>query len=115
MNKQEINELFNILINTLDLIFLNEFYTDTLELKKVRKKINEWYNSFKRSGTLININPEDVKFLDIEVTNFFDKYIESEPVSHNYTEILSFNFGQLEKYWKDELIERKDRKYYEKA
>ena len=102
-NQKEINDLFQGIINTIDLVFLNDFYTETNSLVDVRKIIKKWYDDFKKYNTLTNIKAKDLEFVDLEITNFFDIYITNEPMSHNYTEILSHSISVLEKYWKDEI------------
>lgn len=99
----DIDELFTTIIKTIDLIFNNEFYSNDQSLMKVKKIIENWYFDFKENKTLKNISVEDLKYVDLEITNFFDKYIEIEPIKHNYTEILSYNFDIFQKEWKYEM------------
>ncbi|MBQ8472347.1 MAG: hypothetical protein IJ501_02460 [Bacilli bacterium] len=106
MKEQEINKLFSVFLDTLNLVFDDNFYKNTPELQEIQKIMNRWYCDFKKEKTLINISLQEIQFLDLEITDFFDKYIETEDALYNYTEILSFNLSQLEKYWKDEVIER---------
>ena len=65
--------------------------------------IENWFNSFKATKSLLSINVSDLNFVDLEISDLFDKYIEIEPIEKNYCEILSYNFSILKKYWKDEL------------
>jgi len=81
----------------------NNFYTDTKSLLQVKNVVENWYDDFKKTNSLTTINTKDLEFLDLEVTDFFSKYIETEPLSHNYSEILSHYLSQLEKYWKNEI------------
>ena len=73
-NQKEINDLFQGIINTIDLVFLNDFYTETNSLVDVRKIIKKWYDDFKKYNTLTNIKAKDLEFVDLEITNFFDNF-----------------------------------------
>ena len=42
--------------------------------------------------------------MDLEITDFFDKYIKIESVKENYSERLLYNFSHLEKEWKSEML-----------
>ena len=105
--EKEINKLFSDFLKTLNLVFSDKFYEKTLELKKVKSIMYNCFLNFQSNKSLIHINPKEIEFVDLKITDFFDKYIEIEDALRNYTEILSFNLSQLEKYWKDEVIERK--------
>lgn len=107
--EKEIVKLFSDFLKTLNLVFCDKFYEKTLELKKVKSIMYNWFLYFQSDKSLIHINPNEIEFVDLEITDFFDKYIEIEDALHNYTEILSFNLSQLEKYWKDEVIERSNK------
>ena len=104
IKSKEINDLFQGIINTIDLVFSNDFYTETNSLVNVKKIIGKWYQDFKKYNRLTTIKVKDLEFVDLEITNFFDIYITNEPMSHNYTEILSHSISVLEKYWKDEML-----------
>ena len=105
--EKEINKLFSDFLKTLNLVFSDKFCEKTLELKKVKSIMYNCFLNFQSNKSLIHINPKEIEFVDLKITDFFDKYIEIEDALRNYTEILSFNLSQLEKYWKDEVIERK--------
>lgn len=81
----------------------NNFYTNVQSLSQVKNVVENWYNDFKKNNSLTTINTKDLEFLDSEVTEFFSNYIETEPVSHNYSEVLSYYLSNLERYWKDEM------------
>jgi hypothetical protein len=81
----------------------DKFYADVQSLPQVKNIIKNWYNDFKKDNSLTNISTKDLEILDLEVTEFFDKYIETEPISHNYSEVLSYYLSNLERYWKDEM------------
>ena len=97
-----IDDIFITLIKTIDLVLDNDFYYDTEQLNKCKHIIEKWYESFKQNNTLTKIELNNLKFLDLEISDFFGKYIESEPVEHNYTEILTYYFSNLKRYWKNE-------------
>ena len=102
----EVNRLFDTFIETIKLVFENKFYTNTESLYKVKDIMEKWYSSFQSTNSLTIINVKDIEFLDLEVTQFFDDYIETEPVPHNYAEILSYNLSHIIRYWKDEMEKR---------
>lgn len=99
-----INKLFCNIIKNIDLILTNDFYNQKGELLQVKEKINNWFQDFSETGTLLTITPTEVEFLDLEITDLFDKYIKVEPVKQNYSERLSYYYGILKREWKDELL-----------
>lgn len=108
MNKN-IEKFFESLINTINLILDNKFYEDKMNLENVKIMLEKWYVDYKNSNSLVHIEPDDIKIMDLDITDFFDKYIAEEPMEHNYTEILSYNFSELEKKWKNEMLDRGDK------
>ena len=42
--------------------------------------------------------------MDLDITDFFDKYIATDNVKENYAERLLHDFGYLEKEWKKEML-----------
>ena len=50
------------------------------------------------------INSNELKNIDLEITDFFAKYVETEPIEENYAERLSYDFSELESYWKEEML-----------
>ena len=58
--KQAINKLFSDFIETLNLVFADDFYKNTFELKKVKEIMDKWYFDFKKEKTLINICLQDI-------------------------------------------------------
>ena len=61
-----------------------------------------------KKNTLKDIEPKELEYISLEITDFFDKYLPSESVKENYAERLSYDFGQLEKYWKEEIVGGKE-------
>ncbi len=42
--------------------------------------------------------------MDLEITDFFAQYVAIESVKANYSERLSYDFGELEILWKKEML-----------
>ena len=99
----EINRLFETIIETVGFMLKNDLYTEKGVLLKIKESIEKWYEDFKTNDSLVSINVDDLKFLDLEVTELLSKYIKIEPVSKNHSEVLSYYFGIVKKYWKDEM------------
>lgn len=104
MDCMEISLLFDELIESLDFMLDNDFYTEKEVINQIKEKVQNWFDDFKKSKTLKNIKVEDIQFLDLEIIDLQDKYIMIEPVLENYIERTSYNFGILEKEWKDEML-----------
>lgn len=104
MNYKEIHSLFDGLIDSIDYMLENNFYKERDIIFQIKGKILNWFEDFRVSKSLINITVEDIKFLDLEITDLFDKYIAVEDVLENYIERTSYNFGLLKKAWKDEKL-----------
>lgn len=101
---RDINLYFEGVIQNIDIILNNDFYKNKDNLIIVKNSIIKWYDSYKTHLTLKQINPEELKNLDLEITDFFADYVETEPVNENYAERLSYDFDKLERYWKDEML-----------
>ena len=99
----EINRLFKVLIETIDLMLNTEFYNDTTSLVQDKAVITEWYDAYKNNNRLNTISIERLVELDNDISDIFNKYIEAEPISHNYVEILDYYFCKLKRYWKDDF------------
>ena len=104
MNQEEINTLFIALIKDIDAMIEKDFYKEKQIIKEIKEKVQDWFNDFKISKTLNNITLENIKFIDEEITELIDKYIMIEPVEENHVERLSYDFGILERIWKDEML-----------
>lgn len=107
MNCNEINSLFLKVLEDIDLIMNDDFYNEKSSLLSVKEIIQNWYNNFQEQKTLKAINPENLKFADLEITDLFDKYLKTESVTNNFTERLSYDFGILKKVWKDQMLGEK--------
>jgi len=106
MEERDIKSYFEGVIENIDFILKNDFYKidDKKCLFSIRPEIENWFNYYLKNNTLKYINPETLKNIDLEITTLFDAYIASEPLEENYVERLLFNFGKLEKRWKDEML-----------
>ena len=104
MDYKEIELLFAELIDSLDNMLKTTLYTEKEVINQIKEKVEKWFDSFKNSKTLTKIKIEDIQFLDLEIIDLQDKYIVIEPVLENYSERTSYNFGILEKVWKDEML-----------
>ncbi len=99
-----VEDYFNSIIENIDTILESSFYEEKEPLLEVKDIINSWYEDYKKNNTLKNINVEDLKKLDLEITDYFAKYVETEPIKENYCERLSYDFGELEELWKAEML-----------
>lgn len=99
----EIEELFLTILKTVDLMLESDFYIEKKAILNMKEDIKNWYDDYKVKDSLLGIQVEKLKSLDLEITELFSKYIETESVSNNYSEILSYDFGRLKRYWKDEF------------
>ena len=104
MEYKEIELLFTELIESLNDMLKNDLYTEKELINQIKEKVEIWLDSFKNSKSLTKIQLEDIQFLDLEIIDLQDKYIMIEPVLENYIERTSYNFGILEKAWKDEML-----------
>jgi len=103
---RDVNSYFEKIIECINSIHKSDMYDgDGKEnLNNVKKKIEDWHNSYLKSNTLKEINPNDIKFIDMEIIDFFDKYVKIESVNENYSERLLYDFGHLMKEWKNEML-----------
>ena len=106
MNYKEIEILFDGLIESLNDMLQTDLYTEKELINQIKEKVENWFDSFKKSKSLTKIKLEDINFLDLEIIELQDKYIMIEPVLKNYIERTSYNFGILEKNWKDEMLKK---------
>lgn len=106
MTKQtnDIDKLFMNILEILDCILTDDFYIENNNLSQIRQLIETWYDDFKIKNTLLTMRPEKIEFIDLEITDLFDCYIESESPTQNYSERLLYYFGNLEKKWKEEML-----------
>ena len=103
---RDVNSYFEDIIECINCIHKSDVYCNNEKenLNNVKKKIEYWHNSYLKSNTLKEINPNDIKYMDLEITDFFDKYIKIESVKENYSERLLYDFSHLAKEWKNEML-----------
>ncbi len=97
---------FDGVLENINIILCNNFYKneDKENLKFVKAKIENWYKIYKKENTLKSIDFKELENLELEITDFFDKYVATESVKENYAERLLYDFGCLEMIWKDEML-----------
>ena len=97
---------FKGVLENIDFILNSNFYAveDKMNFNKLKEKIESWYASYKETNTLKDIEVKDLENIDLEITDFFDKYIIKEPVKENYAERLLYDFEHLEENWKQEML-----------
>lgn len=105
MKEREINSYFEGVILNIDIILNNSFYKNKTSLNEVKNKVIKWCDSYKKYKTLKKIHPRELENMDLEITVFFAQYVTIEPLKENYAERLSYNFSELERYWKKEMLE----------
>ena len=83
---RDIKSYFNGVLENIDIILQDNFYKlenkDTI--KEIRNKINNWYNTYKEKKTLKYIDAKELEYIDIEITELFDKYYIDEDIDKNY-------------------------------
>lgn len=99
----DIGKLFINIINDINLIEKSKFYKKDDSFRKIKEIIEQWYDNYKINNELTSIMLKDLEYLDLEITSFFDQYIESESTKENYSERLYYDFCNLEKKWKNDL------------
>lgn len=103
---RNIDSYFKGVIENIEIILDNNFYKveDKENLKFVKSKIENWYKNYQAKNTLKCIEPKELENIELEITDFFDKYIATESVQENYAERLLYDFGYLEHDWKNEML-----------
>ena len=105
--ERDINSYFKGVLENIDNILSNDFYQNKQNLIDVKHLIEKWFNNYKKTNSLKMIDSNDLKYLDLEITDYFANYIELEPLKKNFAERLSYDFGHLEQFWKKEMLEGK--------
>lgn len=75
MFERDIESYFDGILENIDIILDNVFYKDEDKegLKYVKLKIKDWYKIYMEKNTLKGIEPDELKKIDLEITDFFDK------------------------------------------
>ena len=108
MTNNDIEKLFSKIFKDIALILDDDFYSDKGSLETIKVILDKWHTDFEAKQTLKTIEPKELEFISLEITNLFDKYIETESVVNNYMEQLSYDFSILEKEWKAEMLKGKE-------
>lgn len=103
---RDIDSYFQGVLENIEIILNNNFYAtkNKINFKKLKKEIENWYTVYKETKTLKGIETKNLENIDLEITDFFDKYIIKEAVKENYAERLLYDFGHLEENWKQEML-----------
>ena len=104
--QRDIKSYFDGVLENIIIILKSDFYKeeDKNIFNEIKVKIENWYKNYIEENTLKGIEPKELEYIGLEITDFFDKYISSESVQENYAERLLYDFGHLEIYWKEEMI-----------
>ena len=95
-----VEELNNV-IDSLNLILSSKFYNiHYKEFLKIKDIIMKWVNN-----SLSNISCDEMKDMDMEITDLFDYYVSIESVDENYFEQLYFYYGIFMKKFKNCILE----------
>ncbi len=109
----DISKLFINILNDINLIEKSKFYKKDDSFRKIKKIIKQWYGNYKLNKILTSITLKDLEYLDLEITSFFDQYIESESTKENYSERLYYDFCRLEKIWKNKMVGEKSKRIHQ--
>ncbi len=104
MKFDEIKDLFEKMLESINYILKNDFYSNKYSVPQIKDKVEKWYSEFNTKKTLTTISVDDLQFIDWEITEVFDIYFKHETSKSNYTERLLYDFSILERYWKDEML-----------
>ena len=106
MNKNEINEEFDILIKTVNKVLNDNYYKNSFDLLNSFKDfLINWKKQYINSNTLTMIDIEKLSYYQIELSEFFGEYEEYDQEINCYTEILRFHYTILLRLWKNNLYE----------
>ena len=94
-----IGELFINILDDINLIEKSKFYKKDDSFRKIKKIIKQWYDNYKLNKILTSITLKDLEYLDLEITSFFDKYIEYESIKENYSERLYIFNKNMDKFY----------------
>ena len=97
MEDKNTNDLFISIKDSINFMLKSDIYNEKDIILKIKTLVEDWYNNYIKSNSLALIKSENLKFLDLEITSLFDKYIKKEPVKKNYCERLYYSFSILEK------------------
>ena len=80
MEDKNTNDLFISIKDSINFMLKSDIYNEKDIILKIKTLVEDWYNNYIKSNSLALIKSENLKFLDLEITSLFDKYIKKEPV-----------------------------------
>ncbi len=75
---RDVNSYFERVIECINSIHKSDMYdvNEKENLNNVKKKIEYWYNSYLKSNTLKEINPNDIEYMDLKITVFLTNILK---------------------------------------
>ena len=104
MDKNKIIKEFDVLIETTNNVLNDNHYKDSFNLLNSFKEfLINWKREYINSNTLKNIDIEKLSYYQLELSEFFAEFEEYDLEEKCYTEILTFHYTILLRYWKSEM------------
>ena len=104
MDRNEIIKEFDVLIETANNVLNDNHYKSSFDLlNNFIDFLNNWKKEYIDSNSLKNIDVEKIKYYQLELSEFFTEYEEYDLEDNCYTEILTFHYTILLRYWKSEI------------
>lgn len=104
MEKNEIIKEFDVLIETVNDVLNDNHYKRSFDLlNNFKEFLNKWKKEYINSNSLKIIEVEKLNYYQIELSEFFTEYEEYDLEDNCYTEILTFHYTILLRYWKNEM------------
>lgn len=104
MDNNKIIEEFDVLIETANDVLNDNNYKGSFDLLSSFKDfLINWKKEYINSNTLKNIDVEKLSYYQLELSEFFVEYEEYDQEENCYTEILTFHYTILLRYWKNEM------------
>ena len=104
MDKTEIINQFDILLETIKKALEDDNYKESFDfLNNFNKFLTDWKKDYSKTNSLINIDSNKLNHFKLESSDFFVKHEEYDLEDNCFTEIITFHFNILLKYWKSEL------------
>ncbi len=105
MNQETKIDLYFIkILENIDNILYNDFYDNKYNLESVRNIIDSWYQIYKQSNSLKNINYKEIEYVQFEIYDIFNEYFSKESIKDNFSERVLYYFEHLEHFWKDDML-----------
>ncbi len=104
MDKNKIIEEFDVLIETANDVLNDNNYKGSFDLLcSFKDFLINWKREYINSNTLKNIDVEKLSYYQLELSEFFAEYEEYDQEENCYTEILTFHYTILLRFWKSEM------------